>query len=115
MEKLTERKCVPCEGGVQPFTAAQINGYLSQINPSTGSGQGWEVLDTKKIHKKFRFKDFREAIVFVNKIAELAEQEGHHPDIRIFGYKNVEIELSTHAISGLSENDFILAAKIEQL
>ncbi len=106
---LTEKKCVPCEGGAQPFTEAQIKEYLSQLKP------GWEVLDNKKIKKQFKFKDFKEAIAFVNKVADLAEEEGHHPDIRIFGYKNVEIELSTHAISGLSENDFILAAKIESL
>ncbi|TSC56285.1 MAG: pterin-4a-carbinolamine dehydratase [Parcubacteria group bacterium Greene0714_21] len=122
--KLIEKKCVPCEarhstvpgeGGAQPFTVSQIRDYLVQLNPSTSSEQEWEVLDDKKIKKQFKFKNFKEAIAFVNKVAELAEQEGHHPDVRIFGYKNVEIELSTHAINGLSENDFILAAKIEQL
>lgn len=107
--KLTEKKCVPCEGEVQPFTGVQIKEYLSQLQTE------WEVLAFRKIKKQFKFKNFKEAIAFVNKIAELAEQEGHHPDIRIFGYNNVEIELSTHAIGGLSENDFILAAKIEQL
>jgi 4a-hydroxytetrahydrobiopterin dehydratase len=107
MQKLTEKKCVPCEGGVQPFNKEQIQEYLGQLSGA------WEVKDGKKITKRFKFHDFKEAMVFVNKIADLAEQEGHHPDIRVFGYKNVEIELSTHAISGLSENDFILAAKIE--
>lgn len=106
---LTEKKCMPCEGGVQPFTEAQIQEYLSQLKT------GWEVLDAKKIHKNFRFQDFKEAMGFLNKVADIAEQENHHPDMRVFGYKNVEIELSTHAIGGLSENDFILAAKIEQL
>lgn len=107
--KLTDKKCVPCEGGVQPFTGPQIKDYLAELKTE------WQVIDGKKIQKKFKFKDFKEAIAFVNKIAELAEKEQHHPDIRVFGYKNVEIELSTHAIGGLSENDFILAAKIEQL
>jgi len=108
MEKLIEKKCVPCEGGMQPFTEAQIKEYLSQLKTE------WEVLDTKKIHKKFKFKDFKETIAFVNKVADLAEQEGHHPDITI-NYNRITIELFTHSIGGLSENDFILAAKIEQL
>lgn len=109
MSSLTERKCGPCEGGVLPFNKEQIQEYLGQLSSA------WEVKDDKKITKKFKFQNFREAMNFVSKIAALAEGEGHHPDIRIFGYRNVEIELSTHAIGGLSENDFILAAKIEQL
>ena len=113
---LTDKKCVPCEGGVQPFTEAQTKEYLSQLNPSNTLGPSeWEVFGAKKIKRQFKFKDFKEAVAFVNKVAELAEQEGHHPDIKIFGYNKVEIELSTHAIGGLSENDFILASKIELL
>jgi len=104
---LTDKKCVPCEGAVQPFTEAQIKEYLAELKTE------WQVIDGKKIQKKFKFKDFKDAVAFVNKVAELAEKEGHHPDIRIFGWNNVEIELFTHAISGLSENDFILASKIE--
>ena len=107
MEKLIEKKCVPCEGGVQPFNKDQIQEYLAQLSSA------WEVKDDSKITKRFKFHNFKQAMVFVNKIADLAEQEGHHPDIRIFGYKNVEVELSTHSIGGLSENDFILASKIE--
>ena len=107
--KLIEKKCVPCKGGVQPLRKEQIQEYLGQLSSA------WEVKDDKKITRKFKFKNFKEAMVFVNKVAELAEQEGHHPDIRIFGYRNVGIELTTHSIGGLSENDFILAAKIEQL
>jgi 4a-hydroxytetrahydrobiopterin dehydratase len=106
---LTDKQCVPCEGGVQPFNNDQIQEYLAQLSSV------WEVKDGKKITKRFKFRDFKEAMIFVNKIADLAEQEGHHPDIRVFGYKNVEIELSTHAIGGISENDFILAAKVEQV
>jgi len=108
MEKLIEKKCVPCEGGVQPFNKDQIQEYLAQLSSA------WEVKDNRKITKRFKLKDFKEALAFVNKIADLAEQEGHHPDITI-NYNRITIELFTHSIGGLSENDFILAAKIEQL
>ena len=104
---LTDKKCVTCEGGVQPFTESQINDYLAQLKTE------WEVVAFIKIKKQFKFKDFKEAMAFVNKIAEIAEKEGHHPDITI-NYNRVTIELSTHSIGGLSENDFILAAKIEE-
>lgn len=76
-------------------------------------GPGWE-LKEDKIERKFEFKDFKEAMAFVNKVADIAESEGHHPDIEI-KYNKVEIELSTHAIDGLSENDFIVAAKIDRV
>jgi 4a-hydroxytetrahydrobiopterin dehydratase len=109
MKQLIEKKCVPCEGGMQPFNKEQIQEYLGQLSGA------WEVKDDKKITKKFRFKDFRGAMEFLNKVADVAEQENHHPDMRVFGWNKVELELSTHAIGGLSENDFILAAKIEQL
>ncbi len=106
---LAEKHCQPVKKGVQPLTASQIQEYLLQLKHS------WEVIASSKIKRKFAFKDFKEAVAFVNKVAEIAEQEGHHPDIRVFGYKNAEIELSTHSIGGLSENDFILASKIELL
>lgn len=106
---LLHKKCVPCEGGVQPFTEAQIKEYVAQLKTE------WEVFELRKITKTFKFKDFKEAIAFINKVATVAEQENHHPDMKVFGWNKVEIELSTHAIKGLSENDFILAAKIEQL
>lgn len=102
---LTLKKCVPCEGGMPPFTEAEVNRYISQI-------PNWEVLDFKKIRREFKFKDFKEAIAFVNRVADIAEAEGHHPDILVYQWNKVRIELSTHAIGGLSENDFILAAKI---
>ena len=112
---LADRKCVPCEGGTPPLGREDINKYLGELS------EGWEVLeDTStrlsagKIKKTFVFKDFLEAVGFVNKIADIAEAEGHHPDIRIHSYKKVDVELTTHAIGGLSENDFILAAKIEE-
>ncbi len=103
---LTQKKCVPCEGGVPPIRGDALKEYLAQV-PS-----GWEVMEEEeKIRKEFKFKDFKEAIDFVVKVAKLAEEEGHHPDIFIF-YSRVIIELWTHAIGGLSENDFIMAAKI---
>ena len=77
-------------------------------------GSGWELVDTKKIRKDFEFKSFMDSIAFINKVAELAEEEGHHPDMFIY-YKKVSLELWTHAIKGLHENDFIMAAKIEQI
>jgi 4a-hydroxytetrahydrobiopterin dehydratase len=105
---LTEKKCVPCEGGVKPFNRTEAEKYLN-------GSPGWAIAgDVSKIEREFKFKDFKEAIAFVNRVADLAESEGHHPDINLFSYKNVKITLSTHAISGLSENDFILAAKINE-
>lgn len=108
MEDLTTKKCVACEGGTPPLSLEQVEEYKAQLKTD------WIAEGNKKIEKKFTFQDFKEAMAFVNNIADLAEEEGHHPEIEIH-YNKVEIELSTHAIGGLSENDFILAAKIEQL
>jgi len=98
---------VPCEGGTPPLEEEKIKEYLSQV-------EGWEAKDDKLIHKTFKFKTFRESIDFVNRVANLAEDEGHHPDILI-RYNRVTFELTTHAIKGLSENDFIMASKIDLL
>lgn len=109
MEDLKKLKCVPCEGGVEPMKSEEINKYLEML-PNK-----WEVLeDGKKIKHIFKLNNFIEAIEFVNKIAKIAEEEGHHPNIAI-DYSKVEITLWTHAINGLSLNDFVLAAKIESL
>lgn len=105
MSNLINKKCVPCEGGMPPLTAEEIEKYLPEV-------PDWEVLDNKKIQREFKFKDFKEAMAFVNKVADLAESEGHHPDIHLHNWNKVRLELSTHAIGGLSENDFILAAKV---
>ena len=105
---LTQQKCVPCEGGVKPFDTSEIQLYQSYLKTT------WEINDNKKIEKKFTFKGFKDAIAFVNKVAEIAESEGHHPDMEI-SYNVVEIEIWTHAIGGLSVNDFILARKIESI
>ena len=102
------KKCVPCEGGTPPLEAEEIKNYLPELK------EGWEVLEDKKITKEFKFKNFREALEFVNKVANIAESEGHHPDITIH-YNRVDIVTWTHSIHGLSENDFILAAKIDTI
>ena len=111
MNDLLKKKCVPCEGGVTPFDISEIHKYQKKIN-------GWNVLENKKkiffLEKNFKFKNFVESQNFVNKIGEISEKEGHHPDIK-FGWGYVTIIITTHAIEGLSENDFILAAKIDQI
>lgn len=107
MKDLLKKKCVPCEGkGIKPFTKEEADDYLKEI-------QGWKVDDKYiQISKEFKFKDFIGAINFVDRVADIAEMEGHHPDIHIY-YNKVIIELWTHSIGGLSENDFILAARID--
>ena len=104
--ELAQKKCQACEGGVPTMTEEQANNLLKQI-PS------WTIKDGH-VFKQFKFKNFVEAMEFVNKVAEIAEQEQHHPDINI-SYNKVIIETWTHAINGLSENDFILPAKIDKI
>ncbi|MSU60722.1 MAG: 4a-hydroxytetrahydrobiopterin dehydratase [Candidatus Staskawiczbacteria bacterium] len=106
MTDLINKKCVPHEKIVK-LGEEEIKGYFSQLKG------GW-ALEDKKIKKQFKFEDFVKAMEFVNKIAVLAEEEGHHPDIAI-NYSKVEITLWTHFVKGLSENDFILAAKIDSI
>ena len=101
---LKNKKCIPCEGGIPKLTPQEIKKYLAQV-------PGWEE-KSGKIYKKFKFKNFVEAMKFVNRIAEIAEEEGHHPDFSVH-YNEVNITIWTHSIGGLSENDFILAAKID--
>ncbi len=104
---LLKKICVACEGkGIKPFDKIKAEEYLSQIPE-------WILAeDGKQISRAYKFKDFIGAINFVNRVAEIAESEGHHPDIHI-NYNKVRLELSTHAIGGLSENDFIVAAKVD--
>ena len=110
-EDLTKKKCVPCEGGVIPFDISEIHLYQRNVD-------GWDILKNEKkifhLHKRYEFKNFLESQNFINKVGEVSENEGHHPDI-LFGWGYAEIKITTHAIEGLSENDFILAAKIDQL
>ncbi len=105
---LAQKKCTPCEGGARPLEGEAIGRYQTMLAGS------WEVSENKKIRKEFTFKDFVGSIAFVNKVAAIAEEEGHHPDLTIM-YSKVRVELWTHAIGGLSENDFILAAKIDEI
>ncbi|MBS3059900.1 MAG: 4a-hydroxytetrahydrobiopterin dehydratase [DPANN group archaeon] len=107
--KLTDKKCVPCEGGIPPLTRKEFEPMLEQV-PKWGVTQ-----DEKSISKEFEFKNFKQAMFFINAVAYIAEQEGHHPDIHLHGWNKIKFELSTHAIKGLSDNDFILAAKIDHL
>lgn len=104
MNTLCTQKCVPCEGGAPKLTADQAASLLQQL-------KGW-VLHDGKLQKEYRFKDFAQAMSFVNQMADVAEAEGHHPDFSVH-YNVVEVSIWTHAIGGLSENDFILAAKID--
>ena len=109
MVNLLQKKCIPCEGrGINPFTRDEVKDYLAQVS-------GWTLdKNAKKISKEFKFKNFVEAMKFVEQVADIAETEGHHPDIHIH-YNKVLLELSTHAIGGLFENDFILAVKIDAI
>lgn len=110
MTNLSAKKCAACEGGVPPLTRDAALNYLKQIS-------GWTLQETVpfQIERDFKFKNFKEAMAFVNKVAELAESEGHHPNILIHSWNKVRLTLYTHAIGGLSENDFIMAAKVNQL
>lgn len=106
---LTKKHCVPCEEGGSPMSEQDENKYIKQVSSWILVGDG-----KHKITRQLKFKDFKEAIKFVNKVADLAESEGHHPDIKIV-YNKISLDLFTHAIGGLSENDFIIAAKINKL
>jgi len=109
MEDLQKKKCKPCQGGTAPMTNEQAQGVIAGLS-------GWSLSpDGKFIHKTFLMKGFSEAAMLIQKIAAVADEEDHHPDIHLTGYRKLLIELTTHAIKGLSENDFILAAKIEAL
>jgi 4a-hydroxytetrahydrobiopterin dehydratase len=108
-DKLAQKKCVPCEGGVPPLTPEQAGELLKQLSPE------WMLVDGGRLlARSFTFKNFKQTMVFVNRVADIAEAEGHHPDLTV-GYGTLGVELTTHAIDGLSENDFILAAKIDAL
>ena len=111
MTDLTKKKCIPCEGGVIPFDISEIHKYQKKVD-------GWDVKKNEKktffLCKKFNFKNLLDSQDFINRVGRISENEGHHPDIS-FGWGYAEIKITTHAIEGLSENDFILAAKIDQL
>lgn len=101
-------KCKPCEGGIEPLTIHKIALFVKQLDSS------WKVIDNHHLTKEFAFVNFKHTMSFVNKIAELAESEGHHADLHI-SYAKLKVKIWTHAIDGLSENDFILASKIDSI
>ncbi|MFN8637094.1 MAG: 4a-hydroxytetrahydrobiopterin dehydratase [Chloroflexota bacterium] len=106
-DALTSKHCVPCEGGIPALTPAEIAPLLAQLD-------GWTVQDGNKVTKSYTFPDFVQALAFVNRAGAVAEEEGHHPDL-FLTWGKVGVELTTHAIGGLSENDFILAAKLDEV
>jgi len=103
-----KKKCEPCEGGIPPLKAGEVDEYMKELQG------GWTVADNRKISKEYSFVNYRHTMDFVNRVADLAEEEGHHPDMHVC-YGRVVIDLWTHAIGGLSENDFIVAWKIDRL
>jgi 4a-hydroxytetrahydrobiopterin dehydratase len=106
---LADRHCRACEGGVPKLAAEELSHYLSAV-------PGWALTsDSQRIARTWKMRDFAAALDFFNEVAKVAEEEDHHPDLHLTGYRNVTIEISTHAVGGLTENDFILAAKIDQL
>lgn len=109
VEQLRQKKCVPCEGGVPKLTPNEAAEQIRKL-------QGWELThNSERIRKTWTVKNFLAGMRFFNDVARVAEEEGHHPDLHLEGYRHVAIEIWTHAIGGLSENDFILAAKIDEL
>jgi len=107
MSELAERQCVPCRGGVPPMKGDEITEMSSQL-------PDWQVVNEHHLQRNYRFKDFKETLDFVNRVGELAEEQGHHPDI-CFGWGKADITIWTHKIDGLTESDFVLAAKIDKL
>ncbi len=108
-EPLADRRCVPCEGGVKPYTEAEARAALAALDPA------WRLdAAATRLEREFRFKDFYRVMSFVNAVAHVANREDHHPDLEL-GYNYCRVRYTTHAIQGLSENDFICAAKIDRL
>jgi 4a-hydroxytetrahydrobiopterin dehydratase len=108
MSELAKLECMPCRGGVPPLRGKELEDLLQKL------GGGWRVVDEHHLEKEYRFKDFREALVFTNRVAELAEAQGHHPDIYL-AWGKVRLAIWTHKIDGLTESDFVFAAKADNL
>lgn len=108
-EQLTQKRCQPCEGTGQSLTSAEIKPYLARVPEWKLNAEG------TMISREFITKNFMAAVQFINQVAAVAENENHHPDFHLTGYRRLRVDLSTHAVKGLSENDFIMAAKIDQL
>jgi 4a-hydroxytetrahydrobiopterin dehydratase len=107
MTELADKKCVPCKGGTPPLKGEELDELRRHVPE-------WEVVEEHHLRRRFRFKNFRESLRFVNEVGELAEEQGHHPDIG-FGWGYAEITVWTHKIDGLTESDFIFAAKVDTL
>jgi 4a-hydroxytetrahydrobiopterin dehydratase len=108
MSELAQKECVPCKGGVPPLEGDELKSYTNQLSGA------WRAVNEHHLEKEFTFKNFREALDFTNKVGELAEQQGHHPDIYL-AWGKVKITLWTHKIDGLTESDFVFAAKVDRL
>lgn len=106
--ELAKKECKACEGHTQPLKGNALKQFVTEL------GNGWKVVDEQSLEREYKFKDFREALAFTNRVGEIAEKENHHPDI-FLTWGKVKLTLSTHSIGGLSENDFILAAKVDTL
>jgi 4a-hydroxytetrahydrobiopterin dehydratase len=104
---LADKHCIPCKGGVPPLTAAAIEPLLQQLD-------GWRVVDGHHLTKRYTFKDFRQALAFVNRVGEVAEAENHHPDLHL-AWGRVDVDIWTHKIDGLTESDFVLAARLDRI
>lgn len=107
MTTLAEKECVPCKGGVAPLKGKALAGFAGQL-------QGWRVVEEHHLEKEYKFKNFREALDFTNRVGELAEAQGHHPDIYL-AWGKVKLTIWTHKIDGLTESDFVMAAKVDKL
>ena len=108
VKELAEKECVPCKGGVPPLKGEELKSYLDKLK------HDWKVIGEHHLEKEFTFKNFREALAFTNQVGELAEAQNHHPDIYL-AWGKVKVTIWTHKIDGLTESDFVLAAKIESL
>jgi 4a-hydroxytetrahydrobiopterin dehydratase len=108
MNVLAEKECVPCKGGVAPLRGEQLGQLASQLHTA------WQVVDEHHLERDYKFKNFREALAFTNRVGELAEKVGHHPDIYL-AWGKVKLTLWTHTIDGLTESDFVFAAKVDEL
>jgi 4a-hydroxytetrahydrobiopterin dehydratase len=106
-EQLADKKCIPCRGGVPPLKGKQLQGLLKVVPQ-------WNAVNEHHLQREFKFPDFNQALAFVNRVGALAEEQGHHPDI-LLAWGKAEITLWTHKIDGLTESDFIMAAKIDRL
>ncbi len=108
MSELAKKECVPCKGGVPPLKGSDLKSLLEKL------GDSWQLIDEHHIEKEFKFENFRQALGFTNKVGELAENQGHHPDI-LLAWGKTKLTIWTHKVDGLTESDFILAAKADQL